>query len=137
VPDAELDALLAVQAGTVAFTDVSVDHPFFDEVAFMADEGISEGYQPGPTYRPSAPVTRQAMSAFMYRLAGEPPFDDPATPTFTDVGPGNDFFTEIEWMADTGISEGYQPGPTYRPSAPVTRQAMSAFMYRLHALLET
>jgi hypothetical protein len=34
----------------------------------MADAGLSVGYEPGPTYRPSAPVTRQAMSAFLHRL---------------------------------------------------------------------
>jgi hypothetical protein len=33
----------------------------------MADYGISEGYEDG-TFRPSAVVTRQAMSAFLYRL---------------------------------------------------------------------
>jgi CSLREA domain-containing protein len=117
------------------FTDVTANHPFFDEIGWMGAQGVSTGYQPGPTYRPSAPVTRQAMSAFMYRLAGEPPFT-PTGQTFTDVGASHPFSDEIEWMADTGISEGY-PNGTYRPSAPVTRQAMSAFMFRLGPLLPT
>jgi hypothetical protein len=37
-----------------------------------ADAGISEGDQPGPTCRPSAAVSRQAMSAFVHRLADGP-----------------------------------------------------------------
>ena len=111
------------------FVDVGFGHPFVDEVEWMADEAISTGYD-DDTYRPGAVVTRQAMSAFLYRAAGEPPFTPPPTPTFTDVGTGHPFYAEVEWMAAEGISEGYQPGPTYRPGADVTRQAMSAFLFR-------
>jgi Tol biopolymer transport system component len=113
------------------FIDVGVDHPFFAEVEWMADEGISTGSDPGPTYNPSASVSRQAMSAFMFRLAGEPSIAPPPQPSFTDVDSGHPFFEEIEWMAATGISEGFLPGPTYRPAVAVSRAAMSAFMFRL------
>jgi hypothetical protein len=71
------------------------------------------------------------MSAFMYRLAGSPAFADPPTATFTDVATTSQFFTEIEWMADEGITTGFQPGPTYKPGSAVSRAAMSAFMFRL------
>jgi streptogramin lyase len=139
-PDDEV--WFADQAGTVnrvqvcgggVFTDVGITHPFRADICWMGAEGISEGYEPGPSYRPSAAVTRQAMSAFMYRLAGEPAFTSPASPTFSDVGAAHTFYDEIEWMADEGISTGYpaSPKPTYRPGDPVTRQAMSAFLYRL------
>jgi hypothetical protein len=116
------------------FTDVSASHPFYDDIEWMAHADISEGYQPGPTYKPSASVTRQAMSAFLYRMVGEPEYPDPESPTFTDVSASNTFYEEIEWMAFAGISEGYQPGPTYKPSAAVSRQAMSAFLHRLYLL---
>jgi hypothetical protein len=112
-----------------AFSDVSTSHTFFEDICWMDVEEISTGYPDG-TYRPSAPVSRQAMSAFMYRLAGQPIFS-PGSSTFTDVSATNTFFHEIEWMADTEISTGYLPGPTYRPSTAVSRQAMSAFMRRL------
>jgi alpha-tubulin suppressor-like RCC1 family protein len=111
------------------FTDVPWDHVFFEDVEWMALSDISEGYADG-TYRPSAPVTRQAMSAFLYRLAGSPPFVAPASPSFTDVGSTHPFFAEVEWMAAEGISEGYA-GNRFRPAEPVSRQAMSAFLYRL------
>ncbi len=58
---------VAVLAGGGPFTDVGEEHPFSDEIAWMAEAGISQGYEDG-TYRPGAPVTRQAMSAFMQRL---------------------------------------------------------------------
>jgi streptogramin lyase len=115
---------------TPTFTDVGLTHEFFADIEWMAAEGISEGYEPGPTYRPLEPVTRQAMSAFLYRLAGSPSFTPPTTRSFSDVSPAHPFFAEIEWMADTGIAAGYSNG-TYAPGAPVTRQAMSAFLYRV------
>jgi len=118
---------------TPTFVDVGVTHPFFDEIEWMASEGISAGFQPGPTYQPGAAVSRQAMSAFMYRLAGSPTFPDPPAATFGDVSASNTSFTEIEWMASEGITTGTpaSPKPLYKPSAPVGRSAMSAFMYRL------
>jgi hypothetical protein len=120
---------LTWELGGPTFTDVGLGHQFFVEIEWMAAEGISTGFQPGPAYRPSAPVTRQAMSAFMYRLAGEPVFPDPPTSTFNDVPTTSTFFTEIEWMADEEITTGF-PGGLYKPAQAVSRAAMSAFMYR-------
>jgi hypothetical protein len=115
------------------FGDVSPTHPFCWEIGWMEDAGITTGF-PGtpPTYQPSSPVTRQSMSAFLYRFAGSPPFEAPPTSTFADVGLTHPFYDEIEWMADEGITTGFPgvPKPTYRPSTAVSRQSMSAFMYR-------
>lgn len=110
------------------FTDVAPGHPFFIEICWMATNGISRGYGDGE-YKSANPVSRQAMSAFLYRLAGEPELTPPATPTFTDVPTTADFFAEVEWMAAEDISSGYADG-TYGPARAVTRQAMAAFMYR-------
>lgn len=54
-----------------------------------------------------------------------------ASAAFTDVPPSNPFYDEINWMGATGISTGFPDG-SYRPTEPVTRQAMSAFMARLY-----
>jgi hypothetical protein len=48
---------------------------------------------------------------------------------FVDVGPSHPFRTEIDAIVEAGITTGYEDG-TYRPSAPVTRGAMAAFMER-------
>jgi len=111
-----------------SFVDVCTNNPFFDEIEWMADEGISDGYSDG-TYRPTGVVTRQSMSAFMYRLAGSPggSFPDPG---FTDVLPTHPFHREISWMASSGVTTGYPDG-SFKPLAHVTREAMSAFMFRL------
>jgi hypothetical protein len=60
-------AVLVPAAAFAAFSDVAPGHPFYGEIAWMENTGISTGYPDG-TYRPEEPVTRGAMSAFMARL---------------------------------------------------------------------
>lgn len=52
------------------------------------------------------------------------------TPSFTDVPRIHAFFAEIEWLARTGATTGYDDG-TYRPGNAVTRQAFAAWLWRL------
>jgi hypothetical protein len=123
--------------GAQAFVDVGIGNQFYCEIDWMVDEEITGGYPPGNIFKPSSAVTRQAMSAFMYRFAGEPVFADPVEPTFADVSASNTFYTEIEWMAAEGITTGTpgSPKPSYKPSSAVTRQSMSAFLFRLNDVL--
>lgn len=70
--------IVAVLGGTVgavtaaAFTDVGPTHPFATEIEWLVANDVSTGY-PDWTFRPNEPVTRQAMAAFLYRLAGADP----------------------------------------------------------------
>ena len=114
------------------FTDVGTSHAFRKEVEWLAAEAIAEGYPDG-RFLAAASITRQAMAAFMYRWADEPPFDAPDQPEFDDVLPGRPFYDEIHWLAETGVSTGYDDG-TFRPDALVSRQAMAAFLFRLDGL---
>jgi len=59
------------------------------------------------------------------------PYTPPPTssPCFTDVA-SDQYYKEICWAKDRGISTGYSDG-TYRPSTTVTRDQMAAFFYRL------
>ncbi len=114
------------------FSDVPVGAPFFTEITWMFESAVSRGYidESGVrTYHTTEDVSRQAMAAFLYRLAGSPAFTPPATPTFSDVGTNHAFFKEIEWMKAQGITNGNVDG-TYGAGDPVSRQAMAAFLYR-------
>jgi glucose/arabinose dehydrogenase len=110
-----------------SFTDVSAGHPFYGHITWLAEEGISTGYADG-SFRPGAGISRAAMAAFLHRIAGGGG-TPPSSPTFRDVGPGNPFYADVEWLAAEQIARGYQDG-TFRPSAPSTRQAMAAYLYR-------
>ncbi|MCC5954286.1 MAG: S-layer homology domain-containing protein [Acidimicrobiia bacterium] len=114
-----------------AFVDVPEDHQFHEQITWMADSGIAQGYDDG-TFHPDWGVSRQAMAAFLYRLAGSPYGTDPACTAdqFEDVPVGHPFCGEIGWMVVEGITDGYED-LTFRPTDIVTRQAASAFIYRL------
>jgi hypothetical protein len=65
-------ANLTVAPTVQSFADVPVDAPAAAAVKWMKDTGISTGtVQPSglPLYKPVDPVSRQAMAAFLYRLA--------------------------------------------------------------------
>jgi len=52
------------------FRDVPTGHVFYDEMAWLAERGISTGWVAGDgsvTYRPGLDVTRGVMAAFLYR----------------------------------------------------------------------
>jgi arabinogalactan endo-1,4-beta-galactosidase len=111
------------------FTDVTSEFTHYEAIVWMDQQGISTGYSDG-TFRPSGVVSRQAMAAFLYRFAQSPSVVLPASSPYPDVPETSFFYTEIVWMEEAGIASGYGDG-TYRPSAPVSRQAMAAFLHRL------
>lgn len=116
---------------TPKFKDVPTTHQFYKEISWMAEKGITTGWSDG-TFRPDAPVNRDAMAAFFYRLAGTPNYSAPSTSPFHDIKPGDQFYKEVAWLANTGISKGWDDG-TFRPVTPIKRDAMAAFIYRYDA----
>jgi hypothetical protein len=122
------DATLPSPPDPPTFADVPPGHPFAAEIEWLVDAGVAGGFPDG-TFGPGIPVSRQAMAAFLYRLAGSPAFTPPSTATFRDVPKTHPFFREVEWVAKQGITSGYADG-TFRPGATVTRQAMAAFLQR-------
>lgn len=111
------------------FTDVPTDHPFFNEINWLATRGITTGWSDG-TFRPNESVERGAMAAFFYRLAGSPAYTAPSESRFKDVPTDHPFYKEISWLAEQNITTGWSDG-TFRPSEPVNRDAMAAFFYRM------
>jgi hypothetical protein len=116
--------VLACDSG---FSDVPEPHPFCLPIDWAAEKGLVNGYADG-TFRPSLSVTRQAYAAMLHRDAGSPTVP-PGAPTFSDVPETHPFFTEISWLASTGITTGYPDG-TFRPGAVISRQAIAAFFHR-------
>jgi hypothetical protein len=117
-------------SGVAPFSDVPPSHLFHDAILWASQEGIAGGYSDG-TFRPGQSVARQGVAAWLWRLAGEPEADDP--PVFSDVAPGSLFDEPIGWLADSGVTEGFTDG-TFRPTLPIARQGLAAWICRYHAL---
>ncbi|PWD51623.1 alpha/beta hydrolase [Serinibacter arcticus] len=122
------------------FVDVPTTSQFYTEIAWLAEEGISTGWErPDGTreYRPLDNVARDAMAAFLYRIAGSPSYEIPTVTPFWDVPTTNAFYTEIAWAASTGVSTGWQGNDgtaEYKPLNPINRDAMAAFLSRFSKL---
>ncbi|MFJ4261362.1 Ig domain-containing protein [Paenarthrobacter nicotinovorans] len=121
------------------FADVSTSQQFYKEMAWLASTGISTGWTKADgvtkTYRALQPVNRDAMAAFLYRLAGSPDYSAPAASPFADIATSQQFYKEMAWLASSGISTGWTEADgskTYRALQAVNRDAMAAFMYRFH-----
>lgn len=110
------------------FPDVPTDHAFYAAICWLAEQGITEGYGDGQ-FKPARVVTRGAMAAFLYRLAGRPAFTVPGEATFPDVRASHSRFVAVEWLAGTGVTTGYASG-VFAPTDPVTRGQMAAFLWR-------
>lgn len=124
----------SAQAGAQSFVDVPPGTMFYDEIEWVAANGVSTRWEVAPgvrEYRPVSPINRDAMAALLYRLAGSPEFT-PTGQSFVGVPPGTQLYREIEWLAAEGISTGWTVGSTreFRPVQPINRDAMAAFLYR-------
>ena len=121
------DQIAPVEVAPLRFSDVA-GLQFEADINWMADNALTTGYADG-TYRPAGSINRDAMAAFLYRLAGSPNYSAPTVSPFKDVPTTDQFYKEISWLAESGISTGYPDG-TFRPLSPVKRDAMAAFMNR-------
>jgi hypothetical protein len=111
------------------FDDVAIGHPFCGEIAWMVAEGVTTGYGDG-AFRPGDAISRQAMAAFLFRWTDQDRGGACAGTDFSDVDADHPFCEEIAWLADTGVTSGYEDG-AFRPGTVVTRQATAAFLHRL------
>ncbi|MDN4473597.1 S-layer homology domain-containing protein [Demequina zhanjiangensis] len=111
------------------FSDIAMGSPGYDAIAWMSQEGVSTGYADGE-YKPLNYVTRKHMAMFMYRLAGSPDVKMPSRSPFTDIKAGEPGYAAIVWMAQEGISVGYNDG-SFKPDTYVTRKHMAFFLSRL------
>ncbi len=114
-----------------SFSDVPTTHLFYSEIEWAVAGGITTGFTDG-TFGATSAATRQAAAAFLYRIAGEPPFTAPTSPSFFDVPTSHLFYTEIEWLAATGIALGFADD-SFRPADPVRRGSAAAFLHRFEA----
>jgi peptidoglycan/xylan/chitin deacetylase (PgdA/CDA1 family) len=119
------------------FTDVPTSHTFYKEIAWLADQGISNGW-PGAnntaTFRPADTINRDQMAAFLYRMSGTADYTPPAVSPFIDVPTSHTFYKEIAWLADQNISNGWPEAnntASFRASEKINRDQMAAFLYRM------
>ncbi|WP_338449576.1 S-layer homology domain-containing protein [Niallia oryzisoli] len=117
---------MGVSATPPVYSDLDTSHQFYDEILYLAFEGIVKGYPDG-SIRPNEEVTR-ASAAIMIGRALDLNGEQRAT-KFSDVGANQVASGYIASAVAEGIIQGYPDG-TYRPNETVTRGQMAIFLSR-------
>ena len=129
------DAMRQGSAETVAcgfsvsgtFCDVADSAYYADAVAWMVDEGITNGIS-DLLYGPNVNLTRAQMVTFLWRNAGSPK-GSPAH-GFSDV-PGNAYYGDaVAWAKAAGVTTGTSP-TTFAPNQDVTRAQLVTLLWRM------
>lgn len=116
--------------------DINPRVPHYAHMRWIIDTRISSPWvMPGQVreYRPQQSTQRDAMAAFLHRMAGHPHVTLPARSPFTDVRPTHPHYREIVWAYQQGITKGWvmKDGTRqFRPQLPIARDQMAAFLYR-------
>ena len=135
-----------------AFADVQFTTPHSREIRWLASVGISEGWAKKDSkkfeFRPYALVARQDMAAFLFRLAKLAKRGG-ATDGWTAKASSKAMFSDVDgkvatnhhdevwWLAETGVSEGWDMGNgtfEFRGLNAVARADMAAFLHRMDGL---
>ncbi|MCL1872593.1 MAG: S-layer homology domain-containing protein, partial [Clostridiales bacterium] len=108
------------------FTDVSKSNWFYDNVAYVYENGLMLGTS-DDKFSPNLTLTRGMVVTVLYRLTGEP---DTAglDNAFSDIG--NTWYTNaIKWASENDIVTGYGNGK-FGPNDNITREQMAAILFR-------
>lgn len=129
------------------FADVQPGDKFYREITWLHHKGIATGTRQKsgkPLFQPKEPITREAMAAFISRyfytdggLRENNAYDHtPKVSPFADLTANSRFYKEITDMEAFGVTTGFKTdtGSEFRPKENVTREAMAAFITRLHPL---
>ena len=108
------------------FTDVSTSDWFYDDVAFVYENGLFSGTD-SRSFSPNASMTRAMLVTVLYRLEGEPTVTGRSS--FTDVRSGAYYEKAVIWAAANGIVTGTD-STSFSPDAKVTREQLVAILYR-------
>lgn len=106
------------------FSDVDPSHPYYKEIAAVAQAHIVGGKD--GAFHPSGSLTRAQMAAILvkaYRLEGT------GTVQFKDVSSNHWAYEPIRTLAFNQITTGYLDG-TFKPNLAVSRMHFSVFLYR-------
>ena len=108
------------------FTDANPDAWYHDGIHWALDNGIMTGVS-STSFQPGGTATRAMVVTMLWRNAGEPDCESPAS--FTDVKSGSWYAEAVNWAAEYGIVTGYSD-TVFGPNDNVTREQLATILYR-------
>lgn len=108
------------------FSDVDASAWYAEAVAYCREHGLMDGVG-NNRFAPESSLTRAQLATVLYRIEGEPAVT--GTNAFTDTDSGVWYSNAVLWIFQQKIMEGYGGG-RFGPSDPVTREQMTAILWR-------
>ena len=115
-----------VQPVDLPFTDVAQGQWYYDDVAYVYQNGLFSGVGSG-RFDPYGKMQRGMMTTVLYRLAGKPSVSYSAV--FTDVPAGQWYTDGTIWAGQLGVVTGKGNG-RFDLFSNVTRQEIATILYR-------
>lgn len=109
-----------------AFCDLDPARWYHAYTDYVIEHGIMHGMGYG-RFCPNSNLTRGQLVTTLYRLAGEPAVQDPAS--FADVQGGAYYAKAVAWAENCGIAQG-MTATRFAPDHMVTREQAAVFLYR-------
>lgn len=108
------------------FTDVEDGAGYYDAVAFVAKNGIMNGYD-SDTFGIGDTLTRAQLTQILYNLENRP--EVAGSSEFRDVEDDEWYADAVIWASANGIIGGYGDG-RFGPNDPITREQLATILYR-------
>ena len=119
-------------SGAADFPDVTAGAYYADAASWAAANGIVTGYSDG-TFGPGDPITRQQLTAILWRYAGSPAAESGAD--YADESTIASYaVTAVDWARDTGVITG-RDGNVFDPNGRATRAQAAVILHRYLELL--
>ncbi len=115
-------SMFAINTSAAAFTDVDADDEYLAKAVNLLNYvGVIKGTSE-TTFSPDAPVTREQMAAFLYRIMnkGKSVNNGANSSTFTDLEDPT-FFFSVSWANQKGYVKGTS-ATTFNPKGGITLQ---------------
>ncbi|MCB9809402.1 S-layer homology domain-containing protein [Candidatus Peribacteria bacterium] len=102
-----------------AFTDVDIRDDYANEIHYLQEEGIVQGYSDG-TYRPTEQVNRVEFLKMLQTASTEETADERCTTSkpFSDTDQSAWYAASVQAAVCAGLVDGYPDG-SFRPSNPI------------------
>ena len=113
-------------ASKTAFTDVSADAWYSDEVAYVVENGLMNGISEDE-FGPDVLLTRAMLVTMLYRNAGEPAVN--RSIPFADLDMDYYYVNAVIWAQQNGIVTGITE-TEFGPNANITREQIATIMFR-------
>lgn len=108
------------------FSDVDANAWYAEAVIYCREHELMDGIGDN-RFAPESSLTRAQLAAVLYRIEGEP--EAAGTDAFSDTADGAWYSDAVLWASQREVMGGYGGG-RFGPNDPVTREQMTAILWR-------